>query len=233
MEDIKPIIWVIGGTRSCKTAIAENGIAPLGFALISTGDYFRAQYGQPDTFSRQFVFNISAHSAGILALDPDCHLKHLRKIMQNRDVPLVVEGERNPIEFAKLYHPKKDMVVFVNRLDIDPYDTVIERGIRGIEDTVRWCVSTGIAPQSAVMKLTFGLEEIKAEEFGIANAEDVPFLNGRVKKRLEQGTVEERYPWINVLIGCVRERITAYYDLACKTPIIENTVPLSEPTPNP
>lgn len=230
MINVSPIIWVVGGTRSCKTAIAENGIVPLGFEMISTGDFYRAQYGQPDTFSRAFVFNISAHSAKVLAHDPDAHLKHLRKLIKDREKPLVVEGERNPVEFAKLYNPKKDMVVFVNRLDIDPYDTVIERGIKGIEDTVRWCVSTGVAPQNAVMKLTFGLEEIKAEEFGIANADDSPFLNGKVKKRQETGSVEDRYPWINVLIGCVRERITDYYDLAPKAPISENTVPVSGPT---
>lgn len=231
MNTHNPIIWVIGGTRSCKTAIAENGIAPLGYRLISTGDYFRERYGEPDTFSRPFVFNISAHSAKVLAENPDCHIDHLRGILKDRAEPLVVEGERNPIEFAKLYDPKTDMVIFVDRRDIDPYDTVIERGLVGIESTVRWCVSTGIAPQSSVMKLTFGLEEIRADHFGIANSDDHAFLSGKVKKRIETGSVEDKYPWINVLIGCVREQITHYYAPAHKTQIVENTKGVIEPTP--
>lgn len=233
MKKQNPIIWVVGGTRSCKTAIAENGIVPLGFKLISTGDYFRAQYGEPDTFSRAFVFNISAHAAGVLAKDPDSHIKHLGDVIRKRTEPLVVEGERNPIEFAKLYNPKTDMVVFVNRLDIDPYDTVIERGLNGIEDIARWCVSTGIAPQDTVLKLTFGLDKIRAEHFGVANGEDTAFLSGKVKPRIETGTVEDKYPWINILIGCVREQISSHYSAAPKPTITENTNPILEPnTPN-
>ena len=63
-----PIVWIIGATRSCKTALAQNGVAPLGFKLISTGDYFRQNYGKEDTNSRDFVFQISAFAAECLAL---------------------------------------------------------------------------------------------------------------------------------------------------------------------
>jgi len=193
--------------------VARNGIAPLGFEAISTGDYFREQYGQPDTFSRQFVFDISAHSAKILAHDPSCHLKNLSKHFETSAAPCVVEGERNPVEFANLYDPKRDMVIFLDRLDVDKYDTAIEKGLESIERIVRWNIGVGITPADSVMKLTFGLEFIKAERISVNGAPDTVFLEGNVKPKALTGIDEDRYPWINILIGAVRHEIQKYYDL--------------------
>lgn len=213
MEHASPIIWVIGATRSCKTALAQHGIAPLGFYMISTADFFRKQYGQPDTYSRQFVFNISAFAAETLSKDPDCNIRYLQDIAKQQHKPCVIEGERNPVEFAKLYDPKNDMVIILNRQDVDVYDTAIERGIESIEKIVRWNISTGIAPQDSAMKLTFGLEEIKADYFGVNNAPDTTFLSGKVKPKSSEGEIEDRYPWIGILIGLVREKISEHYHL--------------------
>lgn len=207
-----PVVWVIGATRSCKTAIAENGIAPLGYHLISTASYFRAAYAQPDTYSRSFVFNLSAFAANTLSADPDCHVRHLDALIRDANGPCVVEGERNPVEFSRLYDPHKDMVFLIDRLDVETYDTPIERGIKAIEQIVRWNVGNGIAPQSSVTKLTFGLDEIRAEHFGVNNKEDVLYLCGPVAARRAEGEIEDRYPWINIVIGLVREEVTRYYD---------------------
>lgn len=206
-----PVIWVIGATRSCKTAVATNGIAPLGYKVISTGDFFRDRYSKPDTLSREFVFALSQFSANLLSADPDCHKDQLEEEIKSGPGACVVEGERNPIEFSKLYDPKQDMVIFLDRLDVEKYDTVIERGIACIEQNVRWCVSTGISPQDSVFKMTFGLDRISACYFGTNNEQDAVFLEGTVKPRTLEGPIEDRYPWINILIGCVRERIGAYY----------------------
>lgn len=208
-----PVVWVIGATRSCKTAIAENGVAPLGFTPISTATYFREHYAQPDTMNRAFVFNISAHAADMLEADPDCHTSHLGEILRKIGRRCVVEGERNPVEFAKHYNPKRDMVIFANRLDVDKYDTVIERGIAVIEQQVRWCVSTGAAPQESAFKMTFGDLEITGARFGYRNAEDEVFIHGPVKAKGEGTAIEDRYPWINILIGLVRHEISDYYKL--------------------
>jgi|GEM_PF-4512868 hypothetical protein len=206
-----PIVWIIGATRSCKTALAQYGVAPLGFKLISTGDYFRREFGQEDTFSRDFVFQLSAFSATCLAQEPNCHLTHLHKLIEEAQQPCVIEGERNPMEFAKLYDPHKDMVIFLHRMDMDIYDTTIERGIAAIERNVRWCVNVGIAPPTSVFKTTFGDQEIKGEYFGVNNGSDAVFIRGAVEERKTQGDAEDRYPWINILIGMVREKVVNYF----------------------
>lgn len=221
-----PVIWVIGATRSCKSALAENGIAPMGFHLISTATYFRNAYGQPDTMDRAFVFNISAHAAQTLANNPDCHRAHLERLLKAVNGPCVVEGERNPVEFAKLYDPAQDMVFLIDRVDVDKYDTVIERGIGAIEQIMRWNVSTGIAPQESVAKIIFGLDEIRAEHLGVNNSVDQVFLCGPVKEKKFEGGIEDRYPWINIVIGVVREQISRYYDSS-----VGNDQSISAPAP--
>lgn len=210
-----PIIWVIGATRSSKTALAtaisDQGPASLGFHLIQTGNYFRQRYGEPDTYSREFVFNISAFASRCLEEQPDCHEQHLASVIAHVNKPCVIEGERNPREFAKLYDPKLDMVFFLNRLDVEKYSTTIERGVSVIEDQVRWFVANGIAPQESVIKMTFGNGEVKAEYFGTEHKPDHVIIQGAVKNKKDTGTSEERYPWISILIGLVREKVMEYY----------------------
>ena len=209
-----PIIWIIGATRSCKTAIAEHAVAPIGFKHLATATYFRERYAQVDTNSREFVFDISKFSAECLAEDPDCHLSHLERVLKIDPQPYVIEGERNPAEFAKLYDPKKDMVIIVDRTDMEKYDTMIERGIPVIEQQVRWCVSTGIAPQDSVVKLTFGGPHIKAERFGKGYDADETIIEGEVKKRIpESELIEDRYPWIGYVNKIVVDAIKSHYGI--------------------
>ncbi len=222
-----PIVWVIGATRSCKTPIAEHGVAPLGFELISTATYFRERYGQPDLFTKEFIFDLSEFSAGCLVEDPDCHRSHLEEIITDSPRPYVIEGERNPDEFAKLYDPKLDMVIFVSRVDMDKYDTLIERGIPVMEQYVRWCVSTGVAPPSSVIKLTFGGRDIKAEYFGKGYDADSVLIEGTAPERIPDAlSVEDRYPWIDFVIKITVDAVKGYYRI--KTPSIYDT-----PAPSP
>lgn len=216
MTKIKhPVIWIIGATRSSKTALAsalaEGGGASLGFHLISTGNYFRGRYGQPDTMNRAFVFNISSFAADCLEQAPSCHQDALEDEIVRAQKPCIVEGERNPLEFAKLYDPKRDMVFLLKRVDVDTYDTLIEKGLAVIEQQVRWCVNTGIAPVNSVCKITYGNTELKFEQLGKHDQPDSIIMQGPVKERDLNGQPEHKYPWINILIGIARQEITDYY----------------------
>lgn len=232
-----PIVWVIGATRSSKTALAtaisDQGPASLGFHLIQTGDYFRQRYGKPDTYSRNFVFNISAFAAGCLEEQPDCHEQHLASVIAHVNKPCVIEGERTPHEFAKLYDPEKDMVFLLSRLDVEEYNTAIERGVSIIEEQMRWCVANGIAPQESVIKMTFGNGDVKAEYLGTGYRPDHEIIRGPVGAKKETGTPEERYPWINILIGLGREKVMEYYDIQESPALAANSSPQTKAAPEP
>lgn len=232
-----PIVWVIGATRSSKTALAtaisDQGPASLGFHLIQTGDYFRQRYGKPDTYSRDFVFNISAFAAGCLGEQPDCHEQHLASVIAHVNKPCVIEGERNPHEFAKLYDPEQDMVFLLSRLDVEEYNTTIERGVSIIEEQMRWCVANGIAPQESVIKMTFGNGDVKAEYLGTGYKPDHVIIQGPVGAKKETGSPEERYPWINILIGLGREKVMEYYDIQEQPALAANSLPQTKAAPEP
>lgn len=206
-----PIVWIIGATRSSKSylarGIADYGSAGLRFHMISTSQLFREKYGHPDTYSRKFVFNLSAFSANTLAQDEDCNVKFLLDSMSKINQPCVVEGERNPNEFAKLYDPKKDVVFFLKRENVDIYDTTIERGIPVIEQIVRWNVSNGITPQESVAKMIFGNGRVTLESFGVGDDNDEVILDGEVGPPTEQN----KYPWILPMIGAAKEMLLEYY----------------------
>lgn len=212
-----PIIWIVGATRSSKTALAQGlQEACAGFHLTSTGDYFREQYGEEDTYSREFVFNISANSANCLGSSPSCHLDYLEDKIQKAGKPFIIEGERNPFEFSQLYNPKQDMVFFLTRLDIPVYNTTIERGISVIEQQVRWAVSNNIAPDTSATSMIFGNDKVKIFQFPKAlnqddHGVDEVIIEGPTAKRKMDGTPDEKYPWINILIGYASEHIKNYY----------------------
>lgn len=212
-----PIVWIIGATRSCKSALAkaltDDGPASLGFGLIATGDYFREQHAQPDTLSREFVFNISATASKCLSKDPSCHVQNIEEKLEREPRAYVIEGERNPNEFARLYDPKKDMVFFVHRQDVPIYKTEIERGIKTIEDIVRWNVGNGIAPENSVFSATYGNGRFTAERFTMHFNRDKIIAAGAIAGKKKTGLPLQRYPWIHILIGMVREKIMDYYNI--------------------
>ena len=225
-----PVVWVVGATRSCKTALAEYGIEPMGFKLMSTGTYFRDQFGKEDTNSRDFVFALSNFAAECLSRDANCHTKKLEQFIAEAGQPCVVEGERNPNEFAKLYDPTQDMVILLKRMNMESYDTVIERGITAIERIIRWNINTGIASRASAFKATFGDNRIAGEYMGIGDNKDEIFLEGPIKDRKMDGTAVERYPWINILIGMTRKAISDYYGGKIRPPAPITLQP-SAPTP--
>jgi hypothetical protein len=190
--------------------------------MISTATYFREGYGKPDTLSREFVFNLSEYSVACLAVNPSFHRSHLEGIIAGTPQPYVIEGERNPDEFVKLYDPKLDMIILIDRVDIEKYDTIIERGLPVIEQYVRWCVRSGVTPVNSVIKLSFGGRHIKAERFGTGYDADSTVIEGTVDKRNPDApSVEDRYPWIGYVIKIAVDAVKDYYGIS--TPSVYDT----------
>lgn len=196
----QPIIWIIGATRTSKSnlakGLAQGGRGGLNCGLISTSDYFRDRHNKPDTMSKEFVFDLSDFTAACLAQDPECNIRHLEDRIADLGQVCVIEGERNPFEFAKLYEPDKDIVFFLDRSDMQSYDTTIENGVHIIEQSIRWNVSNGITSPDRVTKFYFGDETLKVESFGTQYSPDQTIENIHVGPRTE----ELRYPWIAPMI---------------------------------
>ena len=99
------------------------------------------------------------------------------------------------------------MVLFVERSDMQKYETTIEGGISIIEQSVRWNVQNGITPQDRVMKFNFGDENVIATKFGVG------FDPDKIVHRLHVGarTQEIPYPWILPMINIAGAAITQTY----------------------
>jgi len=75
------------------------------------------------------------------------------------------------------------MVIMLKRVNMQSYDTVIERGIAVIEDIVRWNVNAAISPQGSAKKVKFGDDRLVAEYVETDNGDDIVFLDGPVDDR--------------------------------------------------
>jgi hypothetical protein len=212
-----PIIWIIGATRSSKSYLAKGlsfeGRAGLNLPAISTSNFFRGGYGREDTVSRDYVFGLSEFSAVSLAKDPQCCERHLIDEIEGFNSACIVEGERNPVQFSNLYDPQKDMVFFLERKDMEPYDTTIEGGIGIIEDIVRWNVRNGITPQNTAFKMVFGDENLRVSNFGKSHEADILVAEDCVGPRTEGA----RYPWIGPMIERAHSLLLHHYgvELEC------------------
>jgi hypothetical protein len=64
--------------------------------------------------------------------------------------------------------------------------------------------------------MTFGLGNVTISEFGENNAIDRIVITGKIKERDENGSDDQKYSWMNIIIRCARERIIDFY---AKNPI--------------
>lgn len=206
-EGRAPVIWVIGATRSSKTpfarGLAEKPPSPLAIPTLSTGDYYRLEFGQEDTFSRDFVFRISAHSARHIAGNHDCHIPTLEQFIDECNGPCIIEGERHPFAFAKLFDPQKDMAFILFNDAMCTYDTTIEGGIKVIDDQLRWAVKNRLAPQDNVMKFTFNKNKLWAHHFGSGYDAD-KIIHQDIPPLRYDG---DKYPFIDPMIAMAQNQI--------------------------
>ena len=157
--------------------------------------------------NREFVFRLSAYASECLADDPDCHVNHVAAMVETMTTPCIVEGERNPFEFAKLYDPQKDMVFFLERRDVPAYETSIESGIGLIEYQLRWAVENGIAPQHSILKMAFGDERLHVSHYGFHRQPDEVLLDQEAVPRHEG----DDFPWMGVLPQMARQHVAEFY----------------------
>lgn len=204
-----PIIWVIGPSRSCKTAMArglsQKGPAPTNYPVFSTGDYYRRRYGRPDTFNARFIFNISSFTTSHLVYNKAAHQSDMIDFLHKNQSPVIIEGERNPFVFGRFYRPGKDLVFFMNRQNIEKYDTAIEPGVQNIYQNLKWGVKAGFIPLKSVISFKFGDGRVQAEHLPAPgeNLIDEVFYDQPEFPRHEG----DLYPWMGTLVALAQDKV--------------------------
>lgn len=156
-------IFIIGPSKSGKTPFADRVAAGLRCPCVGASEWFRQHFPPQGDLSRQeFTDAITRFSIEVLRRDPDVNIRYLRD-KRLPSTPSVVEGIRNPRDFAHLFDYQEDRVVFLSCSQTDLEQTNFEAGIGVIRALVSYWINCNLMRTDRVTEVSMGsFDEIPA-----------------------------------------------------------------------
>jgi hypothetical protein len=143
---LKANVFIVGETKTGKTYLA-NSLAAKGLKVISASEWVKQRF-VPSPAAREdastYLLEITDYSKTVLRDDPDVCVNFIRRTYPIEEGGFIIEGLRNPRDFALLYRPKIDSVIFLH-YERGPNTTSFERqGVAAIHKYVEWLEWQGI-----------------------------------------------------------------------------------------
>ena len=172
-----PVLWLIGNSRSGKSPIAQKALIPLGFDVIGSSEFHKKQHahivakyeamvGDPEDIKRGFIEEFSVASTAHLAAYPHDNINDMMGRVLASGKPCVIEGARNPYEFLTLLAPHKDMVIFLDRTNVEKYSTQPERSLPVLEANVRHLLGAGFIRDGHAFRIEVHATHYKVFKMG-------------------------------------------------------------------
>jgi len=140
-------IFLIGPSRSGKTTLARRMVEAHPYLTAASASRWLRERLPSAT-----VDELTSEATRVLRAHPDIARDHVRAQMASAPGGCVIEGIRNPIDFACLFDPRSDAVVFLN----GPSATSFERdGVAAIRRIVLWQIGQGLLDESRADVLGF------------------------------------------------------------------------------
>jgi hypothetical protein len=155
-----PNIFVIGLSKVGKTPLADQLAASFGFTRVSASEWIRSTFVPKDPVNA--LAEITAASQERLQADPDVCVRFITEKYNVVELGgFVLEGLRNPRDFALLFRPERDFVLFVTHPNNTLAPTAFETaGVGVIRSTVDWMVQNRLLDSSRVVECVFaGIRE--------------------------------------------------------------------------
>ncbi len=156
-------IFLIGTSFVGKTPVGDQIAKALGMRRVGASRWIREQYAGPEKilvngavcdaadmthtkeYREAFVNGITALSKSKLGDNPDACVDYLERIERVQEGGCLIEGIRNPRDFALLFRPEIDLVVFLQNVNRPPMSDFERDGCAVIMQTVRWMKDNIIA----------------------------------------------------------------------------------------
>ncbi|MGE0709992.1 MAG: hypothetical protein AB7N76_25935 [Planctomycetota bacterium] len=142
-------VFVVGASGAAKTPFARLLADALGGVAISASDGVREVLAPIEHLRREdrlaFVTEASRRSVEALRRDPDIVVRHLRERLSGlEERPVVLEGFRNPRDFAHLFDWRRDVAVSLVRDENPVPSGAFEAGLDVIAAYLKWATEVGI-----------------------------------------------------------------------------------------
>lgn len=198
MNDL-PNIFVIGMSRVGKTPLADQLAEPINFIRISASEWIRDGFVPKDPANA--LAEITQASMERLQENPDVCVDF---IVSKYDVVkrggFVIEGIRNPRDFALLFRPERDLVMFLSFPTNTMQPTEFEKqGTAVIRSMVDWMINSKLLDGERNAEFVVaGLREDGdiADPVILAFCNDLPRWDGHVYRRLD-GAMYQAAKWVS------------------------------------
>lgn len=147
--DTRPNIFVIGHTGTGKSTVASRVAYLAGMKHMEAGGWARGLCPQDAT-----TLTITEAAVTYLRTHPRMGSDRLLAGGLN-DGDVIVSGVRNPGDFAVVFRPETDIVVFLTRVGYGPA-TAFDDGIAAIDAHARWLVDIGLLDRTRLMRESWG-----------------------------------------------------------------------------
>lgn len=136
--------FVLGTSNSGKTPFARHLAGALSLPLVSASEWFRANFPPQGSMSRQeHTDAITCFNNKMMAADPDFNLRYLRE-HHDLDAACVVEGFRNPRDFAVEFDVRCDRAILLQCEETEVVPTSFDKGLTVIRDYLTFLLSIGM-----------------------------------------------------------------------------------------
>jgi 8-oxo-dGTP pyrophosphatase MutT (NUDIX family) len=146
-------VFVLGYTKSGKTTVARGVAERLLLRAVSASGWIRGRVS-PDVGTS--VAGLTAASLDVLRGDPDACVRWLRAEHDVDGGGLVIDGIRNPRDFALLFRPERDIVIWLDASWSNAATAFEAAGLHGIEEFLRFQVELSLLQEARVPRFSVG-----------------------------------------------------------------------------
>lgn len=134
-------LFIIGTTKTGKTTLSRM----VSEKVISMSQWVKETF-QP-TNPDNYLEEITRYSQDKLASNPDACVDFVKATYHIQDGGFVIEGARNPRDFALLFRPGKDLVVRLYYTESVQPSGFESDGLAAIDTYLEWLIKYGLMPK--------------------------------------------------------------------------------------
>lgn len=144
-------IFVLGRSGSGKTPFARKVSEATGWQVIGASEWIKIRFKGKQANREAYIREITEFSIRELGKNIDSCVNFI-KSKYDLSKPCIIEGIRNPHDFASLYNPAEDTVVFLDWMFNPIPETGFERiGLRVVRDYLNFLCGTGILAEDIIV----------------------------------------------------------------------------------
>lgn len=179
-------VFIVGLPGSGYDIFSKALFQELGMPYIDACSWVKYIFRdkKPSEHEQQYQESFDEFLTERLKIDPDLYLNHITSSLQIYQDNVVISGLYSPREFIKLFDYTKDIVVFLNRTDIDSVKEENSIGISVIRDYCYYLASCKLLPRERWIEINYKLAGEESDFVKALGSKNSMFLVKNIKKAI-------------------------------------------------